>query len=79
MTKLEGSVSIGSEIKDGLIEIGRQLSNAVVGGRSSTEMSEVAELLKEQAKQSTKQVEEMHTLLRMLMQVGGVEGGDQAC
>jgi hypothetical protein len=67
MTKLEASVSIGSEIKEGFIEMGRQLSCAVGGGGKSTEMSEVAELLKEQAKQSAKQAEETRNLLRMLM------------
>jgi hypothetical protein len=61
-------VSIGSEIKEGLIEMGRQLSCAVDGCGKSAEMSEVAESLKEQAKQSAKQAEETHNLLRMLMQ-----------
>lgn len=61
-------MSIGSEIKEGLIEMGKHLSCAVGGGGKLTEMSKVAELLKEQAKQSAKQAEETHNLLRMLMQ-----------
>ena len=68
MSKLEATASIGTEIKEGLIEMGKQLASAAGGGRASTELSDVAAMLKEQAQQSAKQAEETHNLLRLLLQ-----------
>ena len=65
-SKLEASISIGSEIKEGLIKMGRQLSNAA--GRQPSGMSEVTELLKRQSKQLAQQAAETHNLLHMLME-----------